>query len=482
MKMRLIYKMMISFMMIIVIGGAVIAFTINFSTSRSFKAMVNESDIAYAEELAIAFSLYYQETGRWEGVESLIRLPSQMGMHGFDTMRRFRSSGQNSGMAFSEHMHINGRGEFRALPVVLTSTSGSVFFSSIDIGNVDFYEKSGASVYGNDNRVVGIIYAGSMIGSELLPVQNAFLSSVKEAILWASFVVILVTFIIGYFLVKNITTPVIILHEASNRIAKGDLEVRVNLKRQDELGELAEGFNSMAESLQKAENWKRQIIADSAHELRTPVSLIQGHLEMMLEGVYPINKDGIKTIFDETVLLTSLISELQELSSAEAGQTTLVMKKLAIDEVIESIKNTFKVRMEEKNIEFNINIDSTLPEITGDRQKLYQVLLNIISNSLKFTQFGGSIIISAIYNSSSSLISLAVEDSGPGINREERLKIFDRFYRIDKHRNRDGGGSGLGLAISSEIIRNHGGSIIAVDPLSGKGTRILITLPVRSLS
>ena len=244
------------------------------------------------------------------------------------------------------------------------------------------------------------------------------------------------------------------------------------------MGDLAKGFNLMAESLQKAENWKRQIIADSAHELRTPVSLIQGHLEMMLEGVYTIDKKGIKTIFDETVLLTSLISELQELSSAEAGQTTLVMEKLALEEIIESAKNTFKASLEEKKIKFRINIESTLPEVLADRQKLYQVLLNIISNSLKFTPDRGLINISAWSGKASGNVSVAIEDSGPGIPPEERLKIFDRFYRIDKHRNRDSGGSGLGLAISREIIRNHEGAIEAVDPLSGKGTRILITLPV----
>ncbi len=475
MKMRLIYKMMISFMLIIVLGGLVIAFTINIFTSRSFTAMVNESDIAYAEELAIVFSLYYQETGTWEGVEFLVRLPSQIGMQGLNTPRRFRPEGQIQGQTFPEHM--SGRGQFRALPVVLTSPAGIVLFSSIDISGADFTEKSGVSVYGNNNSVIGIVYAGSMIGSELQPIQDAFLSSVKEAILWASIAVILATFVIVFFLVKNITTPVIALHKASDSIAQGDLGVRVSINRQDELGELAAGFNSMTESLQKAENWKRQIIADSAHELRTPVSLIQGHLEMMLEGIYPITREGIKTIFDETVLLTSLIAELQELSSVETGQTNIVMEKLVLEEVIESVKTSFKARLEEKEINFDIDIESNLPEITGNWQKIYQVLVNIVSNSLKFTPSGGLISISAWSEKTYNNVSLSIEDSGPGIPLDERVRIFDRFYRIDKHRNRDNGGSGLGLAISSEIITRHGGIIRSVDPLKGTGTRILITLP-----
>ena len=467
MKMRLMYRMMISFMLIIVLGGVIIAFSINISTSRSFTAMVRDSDISYAKELAILFSLYYQETGRWEGVGSLIRLPSQMGMQGANSPRRSMSDD-----------HMSGRGQFRTLPVVLMSLPGNVLFSSIDITGVELSEKSGIPVYDSTDSVIAIIYAGSMIGPELLPVQDAFLSSVKEAVLWALIVVTMATFIIVYFLVKNITTPVIALHKASDRIAKGDLEARVSINRHDELGDLAAGFNSMTESLEKAENWKRQIIADSAHELRTPVSLIQGHLEMMLEGVYPINRERIKTIFDETVLLSSLISELQELSSVEAGQTTLVMEKLALGEVIDSVKNTFKAGLEEKKIKFEIDIESKLPEVIGDRQKIYQVLLNLVSNSLKFTPPGGLISISAWSEKIYGNVSVAIEDSGPGIPMEERSKIFDRFYRIDKHRNRDSGGSGLGLAISSEILTRHGGTIKAIDPLSGKGTRILITLPV----
>jgi signal transduction histidine kinase len=308
--------------------------------------------------------------------------------------------------------------------------------------------------------------------------RQSFLDSVKRAILLASIVVLLSTFIIGYFLVKHITSPVSALHKASDSIAKGDFKVRVDVNRYDELGDLATGFNIMTESLEEAEHWKQQIIADSAHELRTPVSLIQGHLEMMLEGVYPMDVNGIQTIYDETLLLTSLISELQELSSFEAGHTSFEMEKLSLEDLIIPVTNHYKAKMGEKNIEFNIDIEKGLVKVLADRQKLYQVLLNIISNSLKFTSYGGFIKISTWLDTAIGSVCVSVEDSGPGIDPEERSKIFDRFYRIDKHRNRNTGGSGLGLAISSEIINHHGGSIKAVDPLLGKGTRILITLPV----
>lgn len=463
-------------MLTIILGGGIIAFTINVFTSRSFTAMVRESDIAYAEELSIVLSVYYLQTGTWDGVDNIIRLPSQMGMMGNNTNRRPRAQGADIITDYPDH--IIARGQFRALSVVVISPSGNIIFANIDSAGLKLPENSGVSVLGKNNLPIGTVYAGSMIGSELLPVQEAFLNSVQKAILLASIVVLILTFIIGYFLVKHITSPVSALHIASGSIAKGDFEVRVDINRQDELGDLASGFNIMAESLEAAEKWKQQIIADSAHELRTPVSLIQGHLEMMLEGVYSIDKEGIQTIYDETLLLTSLISELQELSSTEAGHTSFEMEKISLEDLIISVTNNFKAKMDDKNLEFKTDIEKGLSEVLADRQKLYQVLLNIISNSLKFTPIEGFISISSWMDKTTGLVCLSIEDSGPGIDPEERSKIFDRFYRIDKHRNRDTGGSGLGLAISSEIIGRHGGTITAVDPVLRKGARILITLPV----
>jgi len=461
-------------MLIIVIGGLIIAFTINKSTSRSFTAMVRESDISYAEELAIILSVYQEQTGTWEGVENIIQLPSQMGMMGNNANRRSRAPDSNT----NPIDHLIARGQFRALPILLISPENKIIFSNIDDMMLKIPENPGVPVFGLNNTLIATVFAGSMIGSELLPIQEDFLDSVQKAILLASMVVLLSTFVIGYFLVKHITSPVGALHKASNSIAKGDFEVRVNINRQDELGDLATGFNLMAESLEAAEKWKQQIIADSAHELRTPVSLIQGHLEMMLEGVYPMDRKGIQTLFDETLLLTSLISELQELSSTEAGYTSFEMEKISIKELINSVTNNFEAKMTEKNIELKTDVEKELADILADRQKLYQVFLNIISNSLKFTPEGGLITISSWLDKGKGGICISIEDSGPGISPQERNKIFDRFYRIDKHRNRNAGGSGLGLAISSEIIGRHGGTIKAVDPLSGKGTRILITLPV----
>ncbi|MCK5672861.1 MAG: HAMP domain-containing protein, partial [Spirochaetales bacterium] len=263
MKIKLMYKIMLSFMLIIVISGVIIAFTINTSTSRSFTAMVRESDIAYAQELSITLSVYYLQTGTWDGVANIIRLPSQMGMMGNTSSRRPRSQGQDADTFSTDH--LSARGQFKALPVMLISPSKSIIFTNMNDTGLKIPETSGVPVIGLNNTVIGVVFAGSMIGPELLPVQEAFLNSVQKAILLASIAAILSTFVIAYFLVKHITAPVSALQLASNSIAKGNFETRVDISQHDELGDLATGFNLMAESLEAAEKWKQQIIADSAH-------------------------------------------------------------------------------------------------------------------------------------------------------------------------------------------------------------------------
>ncbi len=466
---------MISFMLIIILGGVIVAFSINFSTTRSFTALVRESDIAYAEDLASRISVYYEERGSLSGVESLLRIYSQNEMQREGLMRGQHAFGSENETFSSERM--SARGQFRALPVVILSTEGDILFSTVDIKGLKLSNTSGVQIYNSKNKTIGSVFAGSMISSKLLPVQDAFLKSVGKAIFFASIAVIFFTFIVGYFLVKQITGPIKKLQKASNKIAHGELSVRVDISSKDELGDLASGFNLMTESLQEAERWKRQIIADSAHELRTPVALIQGHLEMMLEGVYSIDREGIQTIFNETRRLSTLISELQELSSAEAGHSTYLMEKISLNDLLNSVINTFKPKLKDNNIILNTEI-TNIPKVTADRQKMHQVLVNVISNALKFTPGAGMIMVKTWYDKISNTVNLSFEDSGPGIPMEEREKIFDRFYRIDKHRNRDSGGSGLGLAISREIVGRHRGFIKAVDPVLGKGTRILIILPV----
>ncbi len=466
-RLKLWHKLMISFALVIVLGGIIVAFSVNRATYIAFRKMVREGDIAAAKELSITLGTYYRENGSWNGAQSIIIKPYQ---HIYL---------QGGGMGrMSEHSG-SGR-QSQGIHVIVTDPAGNIIISAGGPSRkVELPTGKGIPVYA-DAKIVGYVYVGSMIGMGFRPFQNEFLKSSTHAIFLSLFSMVLAASIIGFFLIRHITRPIKKLTYASHEIAKGNLDTIVTVAQNDELGELAESFNVMAASLKKAEEWKRRIIADAAHELRTPLSLIQGRLEMMLDGIYSIDRKGIDIVYNETLMLTKLIKELSELSNAEAGTIQLSFEQHRVKDLLEFSVAFFLPKVEEKNITMSVTIAEPIPSIHIDLQKMNQVFGNLLSNALRYTPEGGEIILSAWSEQQEKKVFLSVEDSGPGIPESDRENVFDRFYRVDSHRNRNTGGSGLGLAISREIIRLHDGTIWAADPVKGYGTRIVISLPAVS--
>lgn len=476
---RLWYKLMLSFALVIGLGGVIVAFTINRTTNTAFHKMIREGDVAVANELSVSLGTYFETHNSWEGVNSIIQPYQHIYFQGRESPgasinNNIRNKMRNMGMGEYNGMRRQNQG----VHVAITDPGGKILVT--DGGSMQVVKlptAKGTPIY-SGSRIIGYVYVGSMIGTGLLPFQEEFINSSTLAISLSLIIMIILASIIGFFLIRHITGPVKKLTRVSHEISRGNLNVNIDVDRKDELGELAESFNAMAESLRKAEEWKRQIIADSAHELRTPLSLIQGRLEMMIDGIYTIDKEGVQLVYDETLTLTKLVKELSELSNAEAGAVHLSIEKHSVSDLL-NFSGAFSLPgVQDKNISLKINVNDSVPPVAVDLQKMNQVLGNLISNAIRYTHTGGSITVSSWFDSSNSNIYISVEDTGNGIPKSEREKIFDRFYRIDNDRNRKSGGSGLGLAISKEIIRLHGGTIKAVDPLTRHGARIVISLPV----
>ena len=470
-KTKLWFKLMLSFAVVIGLGSIIAAFSINRATYTAFSNMVRQGDIVVAEELAETLAILYKEKGSWQNADEIVLKPYQ---HIYIQGRIMGSMGRNL---------ERGRGmgqQIGSTHIVVTDKKGSVILSTGEYkpGSVIPVDKGIPIQIAEESKVVGYVFVGSMIGAGLLPFQEEFLKSSTKAIFFSLFSMILIAVAVGYFLIRHITFPVKKLTFASKSVAAGNLDTEVLISQNDELGELSKSFNLMTESLRRAEEWKKQIIADAAHELRTPVSLIQGRLEMMIEGVYPVDAEGIKIVYEETLMLTNLIKELSELSNAEAGTVSLRKEKMSIRNVLEYAKEYFLPSAEEKSITLELVIPDPVPELDMDIQKMNQVLGNLLSNALRYTPDGGKIRLSSRYIKEENIVLICVEDTGQGIPEGERGKIFDRFYRVDSHRNRETGGSGLGLAISREIIRLHGGTISAKEESSLGGAKITISLPV----
>jgi two-component system sensor histidine kinase BaeS len=287
----------------------------------------------------------------------------------------------------------------------------------------------------------------------------------------------LLAMLLGSLLLRRALRPLKSLHKGVKTISEGEYAYRMETGNkasgiQDDLTLLSEGFNEMAASLEASENWKRQIISDTAHELRTPVSLIMGNLEMILDGVYEADRSRMEILYRQSEHLARLIRDLQTLAAEESRQVHTEEREFSLRELAQVIAGDFSVLTDRKGISLDL-VTGDEDLFRGDRNKTRQVLKNLLANALRFTPAGGRITIRQ-YSDERGLF-LEVEDTGPGIPEDERERVFDRFYKLDRSRNSEG--SGLGLAISRLLVSNQGGSLDAHGGSDG-GTLMRIRFPV----
>jgi two-component system, OmpR family, sensor histidine kinase BaeS len=310
--------------------------------------------------------------------------------------------------------------------------------------------------------------------------EQAFLRRVNHALFIASAGAILLSLMLSVLLSRSLTRPVRDLTVATEALTKGELGHQVPVRSQDEFGALARSFNAMSQALAHAENLRKQMTADIAHELRTPLSLILGHAEALDEGVLPPTPETMHVIHDEARRLSRLVEDLRTLSLSDAGELPLAVRPMSVQELVERTTAAYRAQAQRRDIDLHAEITPDLPEVLADPDRIAQVLGNLLSNALHHTPDGGKITVSA-QREKGDAVRLAVQDSGPGIVAEDLERVFERFYRTDRSRARDEGGSGLGLAIARSLVVAHGGRMWAENgACSGgaeQGATLLFTLP-----
>ncbi|HLO32457.1 MAG TPA: HAMP domain-containing sensor histidine kinase [Anaerolineales bacterium] len=271
---------------------------------------------------------------------------------------------------------------------------------------------------------------------------------------------------------RRISRPLDELVEASNKVAEGDYSVRVEEKGPPEIYSLMRGFNSMAERLQISDQQRRNMLADVSHELRTPITVIQGNVEGILDGLYPADEVRLKSIIEETQILSRLVDDLRTLALAESGGLHLKREPTHLAELIRDAVSGFEAGLQEKEIRIEMALAGE-EEAQIDPQRIREVLTNLLSNALRYTPRGGEIRVGLMESGSGPerSVTISVEDNGPGIEPADLPHVFDRFYKSS-----DSGGMGLGLSIARYLIEAHGGKIWAESEL-GKGTKISFMLP-----
>jgi len=256
---------------------------------------------------------------------------------------------------------------------------------------------------------------------------------------------------------------------------RGDLSQRVNIKKADEIGDLAHAFNIMAESLEHSGQLQRNLVSDVAHELRTPLTNIRGYLEALLDQVIEPESVVIASLHEETVLLSRLVTDLQDLTLAEAGQLHLQLAPIALEDMITNAVNSLLLQARNKNLSLWVNVPTDLPLVEADPQRVGQILRNLLSNAIKYTPVKGEIHLSV--RAVQQEVEVHIQDTGEGIAAEHLPSLFKRFYRADPSRTRATGGTGLGLAIVEQLVHTHGGHVFVESQL-GQGTCFTFTLPI----
>ncbi|NJK82135.1 MAG: HAMP domain-containing histidine kinase [Chloroflexaceae bacterium] len=272
---------------------------------------------------------------------------------------------------------------------------------------------------------------------------------------------------------RRLNRPLATIANAAQEMAAGRLDVQVPEARIKEFNDLALAFNRMSSALAEADRQRKQMTADIAHELRTPLSIIKARLEGVQDGIYHADSTQIERLLHETALLERLIEDLRLLALAEAGQLPLYTEPTAPRDLLENVAAAFAEQAAAQGVRLCVEAPADLPAVLVDPQRLTQVLANLVSNALRHTPEGGSVTLAG--SATLQGVLLAVHDTGRGIAPDDLPHIFDRFWKADRARRRSGG-TGLGLAIARQIVLAHRGEITARSTL-GTGTTITITLP-----
>jgi histidine kinase len=303
-----------------------------------------------------------------------------------------------------------------------------------------------------------------------------FRAGVLDALGYAVAAAVLVAVGVSLLFSRQIIAPLRAMMNVSQRIADGRYDERVTVSGSDELAQLAEQFNRMAERLEQTETMRRQLIGDVSHELRTPLTAIGGYMEGLADGVLPATPETFEQVRMEAGRLSRLVDDLQELSRVEAGSYRLDIHPVALSTLVDTTIKRLSHQFGEKRVTLTRSLSPDLPLVLADSDRITQVLTNLLANALAYTPTGGEVTVSAAKTGSE--VQVSVKDSGFGIPAESLPHIFDRFYRVDKSRSRAaGGGSGIGLTIAKALVEAHGGRIHAESAGENQGSTFSFTLP-----
>lgn len=453
------FKLTLSFLIVSLTGIALVAVAIWSATSVEFNRFLNDRGLS---DYTTAAKNYYIAHQSWSGVaDSLHQLNATNG------------SSQNGASP-----RPDSEGSPPPQPYVLVDQNGVVVAPSgpIQVGeklSIDQFQ-SHVAITVNNKTVGYVLVTGRPVRPNTF--ETRFLQRMSQSLILATLGAAIIAILLGLLLARSITRPIRDLTAAAKDMASGHLNQQVRVRSKDELGELTQAFNQMSVDLEHSNQLRRQMTADIAHDLRTPLSVITGYLEGLKDGVIKPTLKRFTAMYDEAIYLQRLVEDLRTLSLADAGELSMNRQPIQPSDLINRLAESFQHQAELNQIQLRTSVDEQLPPVNIDPERMQQAMGNLVSNALRYTPAGGEIVLSA--RQVDDHIQLEVLDSGRGIEADELAHIFDRFYRGDESRQE--GGSGLGLAIAKSLIELQGGNISATSDGPGSGSVFTIQLPCQS--
>jgi signal transduction histidine kinase len=473
----LLWKLILAFMLVAILSAALVAIFIRITSANRLSALIVDQQRSSLQE---ALSTYYGLNGSWANAEKdwfelqFLARPNQFPTpqpgdpaSPFNYVPAQRSDGPDRSQTY-DRRRLFGLADSAGIVVVSVDPQypvGALLSQDILDG--------GAPVTYNDQHVGTILTAH--LEPRLNPEENLFLQRLNEALMMATGAALLTALLVGFILARTLIRPLQALTGAAQKIAEGQLEQQVQVTSKDEIGRLAAAFNRMSQEVARGNHLRKQMTADIAHDLRTPLTVIAGYVEAMRDGVLKPTPERLSLIYTEIERLQDLVGDLKMLSQVDAGELPLHPQAIEPLSLLDHAQAPFQHRAATQQVNLCVQAEPGLPAILIDEARMMQVFGNLITNALRYTPPGGEICLQA--RTAGSHVILAVRDTGSGIDPDELPFVFDRFHRADKSRHTDQGESGLGLAIVKALVEAHGGHV-RVESTLDVGTTISIELPL----
>jgi signal transduction histidine kinase len=450
-----------AFLLVALVAVLVISLAIERVVGASFRGYLGRENALLASDALVGLlEEHYAQQGSWEDADDLLPGPRSQGA-GKGSQGKGRGAGDSGG---TQYTLVN------AGHIVVAATDPARVGEHVSTDSL-----ADAAPLRQDGEPVGWLLVKTPGQSKLNSTQVQFLNEVRRSLIGVALLAGGLALVVGTGFSRVLARPLRQLTDAAQAVAEGKLGQSVPVHRGSaaEITTLAESFNGMSRALAEGEALRQRMTADIAHELRTPISVMRGQLQAMLDGVTPTDAEHVAVVFDQTLHLSRLVEDLRTLTQAEAGHLPLQMRSLNPPDLIARAGALFSPLAQDAGLTLSTISEDGLPRISGDPDRLHQVLANLLANALRHTAPGGRVEVRAGHGEDG--VRFSVTNSGETLSAEQARHVFERFWRADDSRNRDRGGAGLGLAIAREIVRLHGGRIW-VEAGSGE-TRFVFEIP-----